>query len=120
MKQLLFIDDDVDVRDAFADLLIFSGWEVVAAADGLEALAWLVEHAAPAVILLDLKMPRCDGYEFRSRQLEDPRLRAIPTVVFTADAQPEPSLLRGLGDVVLVRKSDEFSDLLQQIERVTR
>ena len=38
------------------------------------------------MILLDLKMPRCDGYEFRARQLADPRCADVTTVVFTADA----------------------------------
>ena len=83
----------LDVREAFADLLEFAGWTVAHAGDGLEALEWLAAHAPPDVILLDLKMPRCDGYEFRARQLADPRWR-LPTVVFTADANVDGSVCR--------------------------
>ena len=85
-RVLLFVDDDVDVREAFADLFEFAGWTVVHAGDGGEALAWLAANEPPDAIVLDLKMPRCDGYEFRERQLADPRWRGMPTVVFTADA----------------------------------
>jgi len=116
---LLFIDDDADVRDAFSDLLEFAGWQVVPAADGLEGLKWLAENPAPAVILLDLKMPRCDGYEFRRRQRRDPRLEGIPTLVFTADGEHDTGRMAMLGDVMVVRKSDEFSVLLRWLDEVT-
>ena len=58
---------DLDVREAFTDLFEFIGWKVFHAADGQAALDWLEANPPPTVILLDLKMPRCDGYEFRRR-----------------------------------------------------
>jgi CheY-like chemotaxis protein len=87
MKTLLFVDDDADIRDGLSDLFVFDGWNVVPAGDGLVALEWLARHPAPSVILLDLKMPRCDGYEFRRRQLQEARLARVPTVVLTADGR---------------------------------
>jgi CheY-like chemotaxis protein len=116
MKRLLFIDDDTDVRVAFADLLACAGWEVVHARQGEEALAWLAAHDAPAVIVLDLKMPVCDGHQFRRRQLADPRLVRIPVVVFTADsaATVDGDLF---GAVPIVRKSQEFPELLAAVDR---
>ena len=116
MRRLLFVDDDGDIRDAFADLLACAGWDVALARDGEEALAWLSAHDAPPVIVLDLKMPRCDGYQFRRRQLADPRLVGIPVVVFTADME---ATVQGelFGAVPIVRKSQEFSELLAAIDR---
>jgi two-component system response regulator MprA len=114
---LLFVDDDADVREAFHDLFTFAGWTVACACDGLEALDWLATHERPDVILLDLKMPRCDGYEFRERQLADPRLADIPTLVFTADAHVDEVDLPLLGKLPIVRKSIEFAQLLALVER---
>ena len=119
MRTLLLIDDDADVREAFTDLFTFAGWNVVTACDGLAALAWLQAHEAPDLILLDLKMPRCDGYEFRERQLADARFKNLPTVVFTADAHVDDVYLPLLGDLPVVRKSIELADLLALVERVT-
>jgi CheY-like chemotaxis protein len=87
MDTLLFVDDDVDIREGLSDLLVFEGWNVIPAGDGLIALDWLARNPAPTAILLDLKMPRCDGYEFRRRQLQDARLARVPTVVLTADGR---------------------------------
>ena len=119
-RVLLFVDDDVDVREAFGELLEFAGWNVVYTADGVEALAWLAANAPPALILLDLKMPRCDGYEFRQRQLADPRWRDVPTVVFTADANYDCVSLPSLGGAQVVRKSMPFLELNAQLERLSR
>jgi CheY-like chemotaxis protein len=118
MRRLLFVEDDDDIRDAFADLLRFSGWEVVSARDGEEALA-LLAREQPSAIVIDLKMPVLDGYEFRRRQLADARFAAIPTVVFTADtdAGVECALFAG---VTIVRKSQEFPDLLAALESAAR
>jgi CheY-like chemotaxis protein len=117
---LLFVDDDVDVREAFGELLEFAGWTVVYAADGVEALTWLAANDPPAVILLDLKMPRCDGYELRQRQLADPRWRDVPAVVFTADANYDCVSLPSLGGAQVVRKSTPFPELNALLERAVR
>jgi CheY-like chemotaxis protein len=118
-RRLLFVDDDVDVRDAFADLLEFSGWSVAHAGDGEEALDWLRAHEVPSVILLDLKMPRCDGYSFRQRQLADARLCGIPTVIFTADAKVDAVHLPSLDGTWMVRKSAPFAELQAVLERAS-
>jgi CheY-like chemotaxis protein len=113
---VLFIDDDEDIREALADLLAYAGWTVVHAGDGHEALDWLATHDPPQVILLDLKMPRCDGYEFRARQLADPRLRAVPTVVLSADANVEEAADPALAGLPIVRKSVQFDQLMKALE----
>lgn len=82
--QILLVEDDSDVRAALADFLESEGFEVVTAANGLEALELLGSGVQPRVILLDLAMPVMDGREFRQRQKADPRIASIPVVAFSA------------------------------------
>jgi CheY-like chemotaxis protein len=116
----LFVDDDADVRDAFADLLKHVGWIVAEAGDGQEALDWLAANPPPDVILLDLKMPQLDGYAFRARQVSDARLRDIPTLVFTADANVQSLDEPLLHGAPVVRKSADFAQLAAQLDAATR
>ena len=82
---VLLIDDDVDISDAIQAILIDEGFHVVCVHNGVEALAYLSEHQyLPSLILLDIMMPKMNGYEFRTEQLKMPSLSAIPTVVFSA------------------------------------
>src|SRR5579863_6011707 len=81
---LLVIEDDQDVRDTLCDVLRDDGYEVVSAANGQEALTYLNSHPPPSMILLDLMMPVMTGSEFRARQIADPALAKITTVVLTA------------------------------------
>ena len=81
---LMIVDDDDDLRDALADVMIAQGYDVAAFADARAALTALEEGLTPFVILLDLMMPGMSGWEFRAAQLENPTLALIPVVVVTA------------------------------------
>lgn len=83
-RSAVIIDDDPAVREGLRALLELHGWAVESFDDGGVALAHLRRAPAPAVILLDLVMPRLDGALFRKRQLADPTLARIPVVVITA------------------------------------
>jgi CheY-like chemotaxis protein len=84
---ILIVDDDFDIRDSLCDILSDQGYEVVSASDGIEALDFLDHHAPPCLILLDWMMPRCDGAEFRVKQLARPApVASVPVVLLTADA----------------------------------
>jgi CheY-like chemotaxis protein len=85
--QILLVDDDRSSVEALRELLEFSGHHVVCAENGLQALEKLRESADYCVILLDVMMPVMNGYEFRERQLKDPKLAAIPLIVLTADGR---------------------------------
>jgi CheY-like chemotaxis protein len=87
MRTVLIVDDDLDLRDTLTEVLADEGYGVASAADGLAALEYLATHDEPGVILLDWMMPRMNGAEFRARQLQDPRIAAIPVVLLTADAR---------------------------------
>jgi two-component system response regulator MprA len=82
---ILLVDDDLDIRREVSEILREEGFDVMAASGGAEALRLLGESSAlPVVILLDLVMPRTDGWEFRRAQLADPRLASIPVLVFSS------------------------------------
>ena len=81
---VLVVDDDDDIRESLSMILDAEGFRPATASDGGEALAWLRAHAPPCAILLDLMMPGMSGQEFRARQLDDPSLARIPTVIVSA------------------------------------
>ncbi|HEY2747709.1 MAG TPA: hypothetical protein VGL86_23970, partial [Polyangia bacterium] len=64
-------------------------------------------------------MPRCDGYDFRARQLAEPRWRDLPTVIFTADANVDGLAVSSLGAAPLIRKSAPFAELSALLDEVT-
>src|SRR6266702_1300294 len=83
---ILIVDDDAGIRTTMTRILEDEGYEVYSAADGLEALAAL-DGLLPALILLDLTMPRMDGWTFVA-ELERLELRSkIPVIVLTADGR---------------------------------
>ncbi len=82
---VLVVDDDPDIREALADLLIDRGLPVVTAMNGADALQVIRGLAAPpSVVLLDIMMPVMDGYGFLDERRADPALSAIPVAVITA------------------------------------
>ncbi len=80
---VLVVDDESDIRQAVAEVLADEGYQVVAACAGVEALAKARAYH-PEVVLLDLMMPRMDGWEFRRAQMHDPEVSRIPVVVLSA------------------------------------
>jgi signal transduction histidine kinase/DNA-binding response OmpR family regulator len=81
---VLIVDDDPDVRELVKATVKAAGMKSAEAANGRLALQWLDEHAAPALILLDLMMPEMDGFEFLDRVRDRKDLGHVPIVVLTA------------------------------------
>jgi chemosensory pili system protein ChpA (sensor histidine kinase/response regulator) len=79
----MVVDDSITVRRVTQRLLERNGMRVVTANDGLEALSLLQEHV-PDVILLDIEMPRMDGYEVAAHVRGDPRLADVPIIMITS------------------------------------
>ena len=88
-KPVLLIEDNPDVQEAMATLLRVEGYEVVCAADGEEAIEHLRSGLDPCLILLDIMMPRKDGWQFRREQLAEPAFESIPTVAYSGDGNLE-------------------------------
>jgi chemosensory pili system protein ChpA (sensor histidine kinase/response regulator) len=79
----LVVDDSITVRRVTQRLLERNGMRVMTAKDGVDALSILEEHL-PDVILLDIEMPRMDGYEVAAHVRGDERLKHIPIVMITS------------------------------------
>jgi len=104
---VLVVDDDHELRDILGVLLTSEGYEMVGCADGVDALQKLKAGARPALILLDLMMPRMDGRQFRERQRQEPGLAGIPTVLMTASRNVD-----GIAADAIIFKPLEFDQLL--------
>ena len=88
METVLIVEDEVTTRSALIELLGKDGREIVTAGDGQEAMERLAKIPRPRVILLDLMMPRMDGWEFLRRQSSDPSIADIPTIVLSGSNLP--------------------------------
>ena len=117
---ILIVDDDSDLRLALTELLEEEGYAVEGAADGRGALVKLQAGLRPSLILLDLMMPGMNGWDFRTAQLEDPTLRALPVVVVTASGSDLATIQSQLGSVELVAKPIHPAELLDVVGRLAR
>ncbi len=84
-KYVLVVDDSPSVRRVVSNMLKQHSWEVQMARDGLEALD-LISHETPAAVLLDIEMPRMDGYELIATIRAQEQYRTLPLVVLTSRA----------------------------------
>ena len=84
--QVLVVDDSLSVRRVLKRLIASRGWSGEVARDGQEALELIQSGYQPNVILLDIEMPRMDGYELTSVLRADPRHADLPIVMLTSRA----------------------------------
>jgi CheY-like chemotaxis protein len=119
-QTILVIEDDPDVRRALTELLASEGYSVAATSDGGEALQTLRGGLRPAVILLDLMMPNCDGWDFRREQLEDPAFATVPVVLVTAAGFSPDSMRSQLGPIELCPKPIQPAVLLATLARLAQ
>ncbi|HEV8193725.1 MAG TPA: response regulator, partial [Ktedonobacterales bacterium] len=82
---VLVVDDSPSVRRVVSGMLKANGWRVQTARDGVEALE-LIARERPAVVLLDIEMPRMDGYELMATVRSQEQYRFLPLVVLTSRA----------------------------------
>jgi two-component system, cell cycle response regulator DivK len=82
---VLVVEDYQDAREMYAAYLSFSGYRVAEATNGIEAIEKTVE-LLPDIILMDLALPRMDGWEATRRLKEDERTKHIPIVALTGHA----------------------------------
>jgi CheY-like chemotaxis protein len=103
MTKIMIAEDERDIRDLITFTLGFAGFEVVAAANGEEAVN-LARQQIPDLILMDVRMPRMTGYEACELIKADPKLKDIPVVFLSAkgqDAEIQTGLQSGAVDYLL-------------------
>ncbi len=84
-KHILVVDDSPSVRRVVGNMLKQHGWEVQVARDGVEALE-MISNETPAGVLLDIEMPRMDGYELMATVRSQEQYRTLPIVILTSRA----------------------------------
>ncbi len=80
---VLVVDDSITMRKVSDRILTRNGLKVATAKDGVEAMSWMAQEV-PDVILLDIEMPRMDGYEVASNVRSDERLKDVPIIMVTS------------------------------------
>ena len=116
--RVLVVDDYPDAREMYSEYLEFSGFDVIQAVNGMEALQRAID-AAPDIILMDLSLPVMDGWEATRRLKEDARTNSIPVVALTGHA------LAGISEGAMKAGCDAFvtkpclpEDLVKEIRKV--
>jgi chemosensory pili system protein ChpA (sensor histidine kinase/response regulator) len=112
---IMIVDDSLTVRKFTSRMLQRAGFDVVTAKDGVDALQMLTEQT-PDVILLDIEMPRMDGFEFTKVMKEDPKIAHIPIIMITSrTAEKHRNRAAELGVDMYLGKPFQEDDLLRNL-----
>ena len=113
---IVVVDDDDATRAAVHDVLAAEGYGIRTASDGRRAL-WLIEDAHPTLLILDLMMPRMNGWELLAHLRARPPAHAMRILVFTAARKGVGDALQ---DVSCIRKPVDLEQLLTTVATLTR
>jgi chemosensory pili system protein ChpA (sensor histidine kinase/response regulator) len=117
---VMVVDDSITVRRVTERLLERNGMRVITAKDGIDAVSQLQDHT-PDIMLLDIEMPRMDGYEVATHVRSDPRLRHIPIVMITSRVgDKHRARAMDIGVDQYLGKPYQESDLLAAIHGLVR
>jgi len=121
MKKILFIEDEPSLQKAVSEVFIQEGFELLSASDGEEGLK-ITKEEKPDLILLDLILPKKDGFEVLKELKADEKMKDIPVIVLTN--------LEGVGDVekaltlgaktYLIKANYELEDVLKLVKEHLR
>lgn len=118
---ILIVEDDGSTRDLMRRVLESDGWKVEEASDGREGLAAL-EHGVPSAVLLDLLMPKMDGFEFVDALRRNDAWRSIPIVILTAKDLDDEDRRRLNGSVqrILQKGRHSLEQLLAEVRDLVK
>jgi CheY-like chemotaxis protein len=115
---VLLVEDHADAREMYSEYLRLSGFDVVQAANGVEALL-RAREAVPDIILMDLSMPLMDGWEATRYFKSNSQTAGIPVVAFSGQTLEGTSEgAERAGCDAFVAKSCLTSDLVEQIRKL--
>ena len=121
--RILLAEDDAGVRKMVTIRLTFEGFEVVQSADGEEALQQVAAAGGVDLILLDIKMPKLDGFQVCERLKAAPATAKIPIIVFTASSihwQQLTDRCIELGVTDYLRKPFRSQELLERVRKALK
>jgi chemosensory pili system protein ChpA (sensor histidine kinase/response regulator) len=114
----MIVDDSLTVRKITSRLLARAGFDVLTAKDGIDALQ-LLDEQTPDIILLDIEMPRMDGFEFTKTIKGDARNAHIPIIMITSrTAEKHRNRAQELGVDLYLGKPFQEEDLLKHLREM--
>ncbi len=117
---VMVVDDSITVRKVTTRLLERNGYKVLTAKDGVDATAQL-QGCTPDFMLLDIEMPRMDGFELATHMRNDERLRHVPVIMITSrTGDKHRERARQIGVKYYLGKPYQENDLLGTIDRIIR
>lgn len=120
MAKILIAEDEPDIRDLIRFTLTFAGYQVVAAANGEEALE-KARLEIPDLIMMDVRMPKMTGYEACLEMKKDAQIKHIPVVFLSAKGQ-ESEVATGLdvGAVEYILKPFSPDELTAKVKELLK
>jgi DNA-binding response OmpR family regulator len=116
-KKILVVDDETELLKALSIRLNTSGYEVITASDGQEGLE-KAKSLNPDLIVLDILMPKMDGYEVCRMLKFDEKYKSIPVIMLTAKAQDiDKAMGKKVGADDYITKPFETQDLVDKIKK---
>jgi CheY-like chemotaxis protein len=117
MGTILYLEDTSEQRDLLAIFLEVHGYRVEVASNGIEGLA-MARSLKPDLILLDLGMPKMDGYQVMEEMAADEALKDIPVVVISAwTASTHRDRAKAAGADVFIAKPFELTHILETVKK---
>ena len=119
-KRILVVDDEPDFVKAISIILESNNYEVTVSSDGQEGLN-LARSTKPDLIVLDLMLPKMDGYKVCRFLKFDEKFREIPIIMLTARGQEEDKILgQQMGADAYIVKSEKPEVLLEKIKQLIK
>ena len=117
---VMVVDDSITIRKVTARMLERNDFAVMTAKDGVDAVAQLQDQV-PDLMLLDIEMPRMDGYELAQHVRNDARLREVPIIMITSrTGEKHRQRALDIGVNRYLGKPYQEADLLENIQQLLR
>lgn len=119
-KRILIVEDEPNIIESLTFVLGREGYDVTSVTDGEAAIEHL-RRAPFAVVILDVMLPRLNGFEVLKRAKTDPALRQVPVMILTAKGQVQDRrIAEEIGVDVFMTKPFSNRDLVDEVHRLTR
>jgi len=121
MKRIIFIEDEPALQKILKETLSKAGFEVIQAMDGKTGLD-LVKSEKPNLVLLDLILPKMDGFEVLEKIKTDPEIKEIPVIVLTnLESINDVEKALGLGaNTYLVKENYSLEEVVEKIKKALK
>jgi DNA-binding response OmpR family regulator len=117
-KQILLVEDTVDLRTSIFELLTMENYEVALSANGEEAM-FLLEKVNPHLIITDLLMPKMNGFDFIALVRKELKWKNVPILVFSAmPPQENEKKVLELGANLYLKKPSTLNALLEAVNKL--